>query len=143
VSDGIPHDVAYLTTLCQKVFPDAFSEGRTKDSNEGFPVPPGADPFPYTDNYDYLSDSDLEDEEPIEFCEQELPSIAQVLGSKAPPATTPGNPSQPSRGISEVENRRMLALNSPLILPINHPTPDATAFQSGWGGLPSSVTSQR
>ncbi|KAF9779832.1 hypothetical protein BJ322DRAFT_1167035 [Thelephora terrestris] len=80
-----------------------FSEGRTKDINGGFP--PGADSFPYTDHYDYLSDSDLEDEEPIEHCEQELPSIAQVLGSEA--RMTPGNPPQPSRGMSEVENRRI------------------------------------
>jgi len=44
------------------VFSDGFSEGQTRDINGGFP----ADSHPYTDDYDYLSDSDLEDEEPQE-----------------------------------------------------------------------------
>jgi hypothetical protein len=39
------------------VFSDAFSEGQTRDINLGFP----SDSHPYTEYYDYLSDSDLED----------------------------------------------------------------------------------
>ena len=39
---------------------DAFSEGQTRDITGGFP----SDSHPYTDDYDYLSDSDLEDEPP-------------------------------------------------------------------------------
>jgi len=39
------------------VFSDGLSEGRTRDINEGFPF----DSDPYTEHYDYLSDSDLED----------------------------------------------------------------------------------
>ena len=39
---------------------DAFSEGQTRDITGGFP----SDSHPYTDDYDYLSDSDLEDESP-------------------------------------------------------------------------------
>lgn len=40
------------------MFSDGFSEGRTRDISGGFP----SDSHPYTDHYDYLSDSDLEDE---------------------------------------------------------------------------------
>ena len=40
------------------MFSDDFSEGQTRDINEGFP----SDSDPYAEHYDYLSDSDLEDE---------------------------------------------------------------------------------
>lgn len=40
------------------MFSDAFSEGQTRDINGRFP--PNSNP--YTEDYDYLSDSDLEDE---------------------------------------------------------------------------------
>ena len=40
------------------MFSDGFSEGQTRDINEGFP----SESNPYADQYDYLSDSDLEDE---------------------------------------------------------------------------------
>ena len=40
------------------MFSDGFSEGQTRDINEGFP----SDSDPYAEHYDYLSDSDLEDE---------------------------------------------------------------------------------
>jgi len=39
------------------VFSDGFSEGQTRDINGGFP----SESHPYTEDYDYLSDSDLED----------------------------------------------------------------------------------
>lgn len=42
------------------MFSDGFSEGQIRDINEGFP----SDSSPYTESYDYLSDSDLEDDEP-------------------------------------------------------------------------------
>ena len=42
------------------MFSDGFSEGQIRDINDGFPT--GA--LPYTDSYDNLSDSDLEEEEP-------------------------------------------------------------------------------
>ena len=40
------------------VFSDRFSEGTLKNLREGFP----SDEEPYTDSYDYLSDSDLDSE---------------------------------------------------------------------------------
>jgi len=42
------------------VLSGGFSEGQTRDITGGFP----SDSHPYTDDYDYLSDSDLEDEPP-------------------------------------------------------------------------------
>ena len=40
------------------MFSNSFSEGQERDLNEGFP----SDSHPYAEHYDYLSDSDLEDE---------------------------------------------------------------------------------
>ena len=40
------------------MFSDSFSEGQERDINDGFP----SDSDPYAEHYDYLSDSDLEDE---------------------------------------------------------------------------------
>ena len=55
-----PCDVSYLTALhCFEVFSDGFSEGQQRDINGTFP----SDSHPYTEYYDYLSDSDLEEEE--------------------------------------------------------------------------------
>jgi hypothetical protein len=41
------------------VFSDRFSEGTLKNLRDGFP----SDEEPHTDSYDYLSDSDLDEEE--------------------------------------------------------------------------------
>jgi hypothetical protein len=41
------------------VFSDGFSEGQIRDINDGFP----SDSNPYNGDYNYMSDSDLEDEE--------------------------------------------------------------------------------
>ena len=40
------------------MFSEEFSEGRIKNLNEGFP----SDSDPYTGSYEYLSDSDLEND---------------------------------------------------------------------------------
>jgi hypothetical protein len=61
-----------------------------KDINEGFPP----DEFTYTESYDYLSDSDLEDDE------LEGPRGDQSRDSQV----TPDNASQPSQDASGVEN---------------------------------------
>ena len=42
------------------MFSDSFPEEQPRDINEGFP----SDFYPYVEHYDYLSDSDLEDESP-------------------------------------------------------------------------------
>jgi len=64
------------------VFSDGFSEGRLKDIDESFPP----DSLPYTEDYDYLSDSDLEDEEPEQEqdprdAESQLPPTSALKGS--------------------------------------------------------------
>ena len=76
------------------MFSDGFSEGQTRDINEGFP----SDSFLYTDHFDYLSDSDLEDEDPAEYGEQESPRSAQNSDSEVPLPL-------PSQDVSEVESQ--------------------------------------
>lgn len=96
------------------MFLDGFSEGQTRDINEGFPP----ESFPYTDHYDYLSDSDLEDsfeeeeEDSAEDGEQELPRSAQNSHSEAPLAAASGNPPWPPSDVNEVGNNIMSVLNS-------------------------------
>ena len=70
------HDITPLT-LCLEVFSDGSFEGQTRDLEGGFP----SDSDPYTEHYDYWSDSDLEDEseaedgEPVEEdCCKPLPN---------------------------------------------------------------------
>ena len=89
---------------------DAFSEGQTRDINGESP----SDSHPYTEHYDYLSDSDLEDgsscseEEYVEAPKSddlELPS-----GSSQVPSTTPlDHPPQPLADIGEVQDDDGLA----------------------------------
>ena len=69
------------------------------------------DSFLYTDHFDYLSDSDLEDEDPAEYGEQELARNAQGSASAVPPVTTSGCPPPPSQDVSEVESRYKSAPN--------------------------------
>ena len=97
---------------------DAFSEGQTRDINGEFP----SDSHPYTEHYDYLSDSDLEDgsscfdEESAEAPESddpELPSSPRGSDSQAPSTTSSDNPQQPSADISKVQDDDRLA-------PISH-----------------------
>ena len=83
------------------MFSDGFSEGQLRDINEEFP----SDSNPYTEYYDYLSDSDLEDgsseEEYAEVPESdnsEMPSSPQDSGSQVP-------------------------------TPLEHPSPDASKIQ--------------
>jgi len=50
----------FLYALCRlAVFSDGFSEGALKNLKDGFP----SSEVPYTDSYEYLSDSDLDEEE--------------------------------------------------------------------------------
>jgi len=91
------------------VFSDGFSEGQTKDINGGFP----SDSHPYTDDYDYLSDSDLEDghscsEEEEEGLPEddgsELPSSLQDSESQMPLTPPSEDLPQPAADVTEVQN---------------------------------------
>ena len=101
------------------------------DINGGFP----SDASPHTEYYDYLSDSDLEDED---YCSEdeekpheddgtncrpeegdpELPGGARDSGSQAPPTTASGDLPQPLQDSSEGEDDHQLAPNS--AKPPNH-----------------------
>ena len=75
-------------------------EGQMRDINEGFP----SDAVPHTEDYDYLSDSDLgdepscyEDEEPLEddgTPEEDELAPPQGPDTRIHPRTTPGDPPQ-------------------------------------------------
>ena len=76
------------------MFSDGFSEGKLRDIKGGFPP----DSNPYTEDYDYLSDSDLEDGSHSGEEEEELQddsgSSQPGLGDEgATQTTTPDNPS--------------------------------------------------
>jgi hypothetical protein len=115
------------------VLSDGFSEGQLRNINEGFPP----DSTPYTEHYDYLSDSDLEDdyacseedeEKPHEYHDAKEPNTEEdepksPCGppdslSRIPATTTLENPTQPSRDSDGVENGHRLAP----ILPYSYTT---------------------
>ena len=90
---------------------DAFSEGQSRDINAEFP----SESLPYTEVYDYLSDSDLEDEgscseeedtEAPESDNPELPPSSQALDSDPQePSTAPSeHPPQLSPDAGEAQD---------------------------------------
>ena len=102
---------------------DAFSEGQARDINGEFP----SNSDPYTEHYDYLSDSDLEEgtscsEEEYtgapESDDPELPSSPRGSDSQVPSTTLLDHPPQPSAGVSEVQiddRSASMSLGSPNI----------------------------
>ena len=56
---SIPLSLILRVLCCLAVFSDRFSEGELKNLREGFPP----DEEPYTESYEYLSDSDLDEVE--------------------------------------------------------------------------------
>ena len=100
------------------MFSDGFSEGQARDINGDFP----SESHPYTEDYDYLSDSDLEDgsccseEEYAEAPENgdpELSSSPQDPDSQVPSTTPLDHPPQSSADASEVQNDERSAPTSP------------------------------
>ena len=90
-------------------------EGQTRNIDEGFP----SGSSPYTDYYDYLSDSDLEDEiSPSEEEEENAEDGGRVLprstrdSDAAASTTTSGDPPLPSRNMSEARDNNTSALSS-------------------------------
>lgn len=64
------------------MFSDAYSEGQKKNINDTFPP----ELCPYTEDYDYLSDSDLEDdEEPAQVPLDSDSQIHPTLMPETPP----------------------------------------------------------
>ena len=96
------------------MFSDGFLEGQTRDINVEFP----SDSHPYTEYYDYLSDSDLEDgsscskeeyAEASENVDPELPSSPWDLDPQVPSTTLLDHPSQLSTDVGGVQNDKRLA----------------------------------
>ena len=92
------------------MFSDGFLEGQTRDINEEFPF----DSHPYTEYYDYLSDSDLEDgsscseedyAEASENIDPELPSSLWDLDPQVPSTTPLDHPPQSSTDVGGVDER--------------------------------------
>ena len=85
------------------MFSDGFSEGQIRNINGTFP----SDSCPYTKDYGYLSDSDLEgdDESEVEQSPRNSDSrIHQIKAHEAPP--------QLSQNLDETEGGHQSALNS-------------------------------
>ena len=92
-----------LPNVHPAVFSDEFSEGKLRDIGGGFPL----DSDPYTEDYDYLSDSDLGDEEGLQDDSGSWQQGLDGAGdSEAPQAIILNNP--PSRPLlvetTEVQN---------------------------------------
>ncbi|KAF9650002.1 hypothetical protein BDM02DRAFT_3112802 [Thelephora ganbajun] len=85
-----------------KLFSDASSEGQTRDIDGGFP----SDSHPYTEYYDYLSDSDLEEEkeESAEDDSPESPHGPHDSDSQVPPTVTSEHLPHPPPDVGEVQN---------------------------------------
>jgi len=96
------------------VFSDAFSEGQARNISGEFP----SDSDPYTEHYDYLSDSDLEDEsscseeECAEAPESDVPSSSRDLDSQVLSTMPLDHPPQSSTEAEKVQNDDRLALIS-------------------------------
>ena len=78
-----PYRVTHLT-LRSEVFSDGFSEGQLRDIDDGFP----SDSNPYTEDYDYLSDSDLEDASSCSGDDEEEPQGDDNKSSQRGPDNT-------------------------------------------------------
>ena len=114
------------------MFSDGFPEGQTRDINGEFP----SDSHPYTEDYDYLSDSDLEDgsscseEEYAEAQENDdpgLPSSPRDSGSQVPLKTPLDHPPQPSADVRKAQNDERsvpISLNRPTFPDDLHSRPD-------------------
>ena len=125
------------------MFSDSFSEGRERDINEGFP----SDFHPYTDHYDYLSDSDLEDES---FCSEEddeEPLEGKDISQKRLEDMEDPKATQKSASDSALSVETMEAQNTGRLIPstveyftvLVTPITDLTINSREWVKLPSSA----
>ena len=96
------------------VFSNGYSEGEMKDINEGFP----SDTPHFADDYDYLSDSDLEDDE------TELSVDDRQSDSRFTPTNATAEQPHLSQRTSKVENLHGSALR--LLLLLSRTTPQLT-----------------
>jgi hypothetical protein len=90
-----------------QVFSNPFREGQIGNIDDRFP----SNYHPYIDDYEYPSDSDLEDESshPVQDWDEE-PEL-RTLGSQAPTVTSEDQP-QPSQDANMVKDENRSAHNS-------------------------------
>lgn len=81
---------------------DEFSEGRIRKINGSFP----SDSCPYTEDYGYLSDSDLEDDD-----DSEVEQSPRNSGSRNHQIEVPEAPPQLPQNADETEGGRQSALD--------------------------------
>ena len=95
-----------------KVFSDGFSEGQTKDIRSGFPT----ELSPYTEDYDYMSDSDLEDgeDEPNDEGGLNLQRPGDMEDIHNSHSDASHNPSPPPSSIGAVDAQNDRSSPSPL-----------------------------
>ena len=94
------------------MFSNEFSEAQIRNINEGY----SSDALPYTESYDYLSDSDLEDDEPEQSGSDQ--DSGSEIPTKAPKYSVPGG----SQDVDKVEIDHASAsdLIRPSCLPSSH-----------------------
>ena len=114
------------------VFSDGFSEGALKNLRDGFP----SDEKPYTDFYEYLSDSDLdEDEDSADLEEEEGYTTSDDSPSDD---TTVGSPARETGGAVSDQGPVEVRGSSPLTINKND-TEQATLTASDPGGRPGTT----
>lgn len=85
------------------MFSTGSTEGQLRDIDEGFP----SDSLHYTESYDYLSDSDLEDDESAR------PRSKKGSDLRIPPSEASKRQPQPLRGAGGVKSGNMSVLRFP------------------------------
>ena len=123
-----------------EVFSDGFLEGQMKDINEEFP----SDCIPHTDYYDYLSDSDLEDENSCSGEDEEKHHEGDGTKPEQPydseGSQVAVSETQPQLSQTENEDDPQLAPNTQSFDGSTYLPLGASTFQQGRGKLQSSVT---
>ena len=88
------------------MFSEGFSEGQTKNINDGFPL----DSQSYTEDYDYTSDSDLEDslsgeDEGEPHKDDSTPNSEKLENTQTPQADVSSGPSARPSSVEAVETQ--------------------------------------
>jgi hypothetical protein len=117
------------------VFSDGFSEGALKNLRDGFP----SDEKPYTDFYEYLSDSDLDEDEGSADLEEEE---GYTTSDDSPSDdTTIDSPARETGGAVPDQGPVQVRGSSPLTIDKND-TEQATVTASDPGGCPGTTRIQ-
>lgn len=106
------------------VFSEGFSEGALKNLRDGFPP----DEEPYTDSYEYLSDSDLDETEGSTEADESLSDDTSINNSTR---ETVGVPDQEPAQASGVSSTIGISAEQATIMAGNSSGPESTHMQPG------------